>query len=152
VNIPPGKPEFHLRQATAADDNAIRALIRAARINPFGLDWRRFLLAVGPDGALLGCGQIKPHADGTFELASIAVEEGHRSRGIARAIIERLLAYSPRPLYLMCRSELGGLYGKFGFSPVPEKELPRYFRRICRVLTLGGRVVGRDGPLIMRLG
>jgi N-acetylglutamate synthase-like GNAT family acetyltransferase len=143
--------EYTLRPAIAADDPAIRALIQRVEINPFGLDWRRFVLAVAPDGALIGCGQLKPHGDGSVELASIAVEEAHRGEGIARAIIEHLLPRAPRPLYLMCRPVLGDLYRRFGFQPVGEEQLPPYFRRIRRVLRLVGRAAGHDGPLIMRL-
>ena len=69
-----------IRPATSADAPAIRALIRRVRINPTGLDWRRFLVAEGPEGMILACGQIKPHGDGTFELASVAVDEAWRGQ------------------------------------------------------------------------
>jgi hypothetical protein len=35
------------------------------RINPMDLDWRHFWLVVDQDDSLIGCGQIKPHSDGT---------------------------------------------------------------------------------------
>ena len=65
--------EFTVRPATREDFPAIRSLIHTVRINPTGLGWRRFLVAVTPQGRLLGCGQIKLHADGSREMASIAV-------------------------------------------------------------------------------
>ena len=41
--------EFFLRPATEADEPEIKALIRQVRINPLGLDWRRFTVtANGP--------------------------------------------------------------------------------------------------------
>ena len=43
--------EVILRPATAADFPAIRALIRRVRINPYGLDWRRFLVAVDTEAS-----------------------------------------------------------------------------------------------------
>lgn len=95
-----------------------------------GLNWRRFLLAISDNGELVGCAQIKPHSDGTFELASLAVRREWRGRGIARALIEKLLSNSPRPIYLTCRSGLGDFYGKFGFSVPASRELPPYFRRL----------------------
>ena len=61
---------FTLRSATAADFPAIRKLIWQVGINPIGLDWRRFVLAVDEEGRLLGCGQIKPHRE--------ALENWHR--------------------------------------------------------------------------
>jgi N-acetylglutamate synthase-like GNAT family acetyltransferase len=98
-----------------------------------GLDWKRFLVAVSPEEELLGCGQIKPHPDGSLELASIAVRDRARGGGIARRIIEELLVKVPqRPLYLMCRARLESLYVKFGFQSIEFQEMPRYFKTISR--------------------
>ena len=58
-----------IRPATEHDDAAIKAVIRAARINPNDLEWQRFLV-VEDAGRIVGTGQIKPHADGTRELSS----------------------------------------------------------------------------------
>jgi N-acetylglutamate synthase-like GNAT family acetyltransferase len=125
--------DFVIRPATRQDFSEIRALIHAVSINPTGLDWRRFLVAVMPDNALLGCGQIKPHFDGSRELASIAVQERARGRGVARAVIQELLVREiTRPLYLMCRARLEPLYIKFGFHAIGLQEMPVYFRRISR--------------------
>ena len=144
--------DFTLRQAIAEDYPAIRTLIRAVHINPTGLDWRQFLIAVMPDGELAGCGQIKLHADGSRELASIAVREQFRGRGVARMLIERLMEEEPRPLFLMCRSRLGVLYEKFGFHIAKFEDMAPYFQRISRL----ARIVeffARDGDtlLVMRL-
>lgn len=125
--------EFKLRAATEQDFPAIRSLIRGVRINPMGLDWRRFVLAVSPAGEMLGCGQIKPHGDGVLELASIAVRAPYRRQGIARAIIENLIAGAPRPLYLTCRSNLGRFYEQWGFRALEPAEMPPYFRRLARL-------------------
>src|SRR3989304_5329525 len=73
--------ELRLRPETAADAGAIRSLIFRVGINPRGLDWRRFQVAVDPGGRLVGCGQVKPHADGSRELASIAVPPKGRIDG-----------------------------------------------------------------------
>src|SRR5512142_861341 len=102
--------DFVLRPATSDDAAAIRRLIRLVKINPLGLDWRRFALAVDDLGNMLGCGQLKPHEDGLLELASIAVVPEQRGNGVARAIIEHLISIAPRPLYLTCRSHLGPFY------------------------------------------
>ncbi|MBU2610321.1 MAG: GNAT family N-acetyltransferase [Chloroflexi bacterium] len=124
--------KFLLRPACARDAPAIRALIRSVRINPASLDWRRFIVAVAPNGELIGCGQVKPHADGTRELASLAVRPAHRQRGVAGAIIEQLLAENQPPLYLICRNGLGPFYERFGFRAVLQAEMPPYFMRLMR--------------------
>lgn len=124
---------FRLRPALETDRAAIRELVYSSEINPMGLDWKRFVVAVNPEGEVIGCGQLKPHGKDILELASIAVKPECRNQGVARAIIEHLLAGSPRPLYLMCRSRLETLYEKFGFRAITYDEMPRYFQRISRL-------------------
>jgi N-acetylglutamate synthase-like GNAT family acetyltransferase len=125
--------EFYICPAVRDDFPVIRSLIQGVKINPTGLVWKRFLVAVTLNGDLLGCGQIKHHADGSREIASIAVQEHARGLGVARAVIEALLTLEPqRPLHLMCRSRLESLYKKFGFHPIELKEMPTFFQRIIR--------------------
>ena len=129
--------EFYLQAATAAQETAVKNLVRAVQINPLGLDWRRFLVAVDDTGALIGCGQAKPHGDGARELASIAVVRPWRRQGIARAIIQRLQADHAPPLWLTCVSSLVPFYAQFGFREVMETAvMPPYFRRVCRLFSL----------------
>ncbi|MFZ5821915.1 MAG: GNAT family N-acetyltransferase [Chloroflexota bacterium] len=143
---------FTLRPAVEADFPAIRALIRGARINPTGLDWRRFTVAAsGSD--VIGCGQLKPVPGGLTELASLAVRPASRRQGVARALLEHLLDGSPRPLYLTCRSGLGAFYGKFGFVPLPPPDLPPYYRRLQRLAGLLMELARRgETLLVMKLG
>jgi len=145
--------EFTLRPAVQADFPAIRMLIHAVHINPMGLDWRHFLVAVIPEGTLLACGQIKPHTDGSRELASIAVQMTARGQGLARAIIEALLAREKqRPLYLMCRARLEPLYIKFGFRAIKRAEMPPYFQRISRAERIfNSKAQPQDRLSVMRL-
>ncbi len=82
---------------------------------------------------MIGCGQVKPHRDGSLELASIAVTSEWRGQGVARALVERLLEENPGELYLMCRSGLQGMYEKFGFRAIEEDEMPRYFRKVSKL-------------------
>ena len=142
---------YHLRAANAGDAAAIRSLIRQAHINPTGLSWRRFVVAVDSHGALLGTGQVKPHGDGSLELASIAVQPGWRGHGVARAIIERLLAEYPGPLYLTCRAKLGPFYEKFGFERLEESDMPAYFRTVSRAFNMLQHISGKNTALwVMR--
>lgn len=84
-------------------------------------------------GEPVGCVQLKPHRDGSLEMASLVVAEDWRGKGIARLLIEHSIQQNDGPLYLMCRSGLGPLYEKFGFQPVGETEMPRFFRRISKL-------------------
>jgi N-acetylglutamate synthase-like GNAT family acetyltransferase len=143
--------EIILRPAVETDSAAIVELIHMVRINPTGLDWRRFWVAVSAAGEVIGCGQIKPHGAGVFELASIAVHPAFRQQGVARAIIERLLAEGPRPLYLMCRSSLTPFYEKFGFRVLSVAEMPPYFQRMVRLAGLFRRLAhSAEGLAVMK--
>jgi N-acetylglutamate synthase-like GNAT family acetyltransferase len=131
-----GRAVFSIRPAEAGDKEAIRWLVFTGKINPTGLEWRRFSVAVSSEGKVIGCGQIKPHGDGSLELASIAVHPEWRRRGVARLIITHLCAVQPGDLYLTCRAELGSMYEKFGFRRLDFEEMPRYFKRISRLVGL----------------
>ena len=142
---------FTLRPATDEDAAIIRQLVRIGQINPTGLRWQRFVVAESAQGEVIGCGQVKPHGDGSDELASIVVHPDWRGQGIARAIIEHFLAIYNGDLYLMCRASLGPLYEKFDFEIVPREEMPRYFQRIMRMLGLFDRVLNNgERVLIMK--
>jgi N-acetylglutamate synthase-like GNAT family acetyltransferase len=131
-----------IRPATNADQATIRRLIREAGINPMSLDWPNFVVA-DDDGAIVGVGQIKAHRDGSRELASIAVVPARQGQGIARALIETLLAREPGVvLYLTCRRELEGLYRRFGFRTVKRAEYPPYYGRMIPLINLAMRPLG----------
>lgn len=126
-----------VRPATASDHQAIITIVRDARINPLGLDWRRFLVAED-HGQVIGTGQIKPHGDGSRELAAIAVPAEWQRQGIAGAIIEALLNKEPGTLYLTCRNHLETFYAQFGLRRVAGAEMTPYFKRLAflaKVLT-----------------
>jgi len=152
-----------------ADFPEIKALVLQARINPTKLDWRRFTVAVsgpvlpapGPQaqvsedegGDLIGCAQLKPVPRDLTELASLVVCPAYRHQGIARALIEHLLADTPRPVYLTCRSGLGKLYEKFGFQPLEVDEMPVYYRRLRRLAVTFLELTRRkETLLVMKLG
>lgn len=139
-----------IRKAEARDARSIRTLIYRVGINPMSLVWQRFLVAVDEQDRLVGCGQVKPHGDGTRELASIAVQPEWRRRGIGTAIIDRLLAEYPLPLYLTCRASLQPYYERFGFTAVAVTEMTPYFRRIFRIVSFLKRLFPRmEGMRVM---
>ena len=124
---------YTLREAQESDARQIKDLVHLVGINPMGLDWKRFIVAVDDQDQVIGTGQLKPHGADILELASIAVSPERRGEGIARAIIEHILKDSPRPLYLTCLSTMGPLYEKFGFVSLGYEGMPRYFQRLSKV-------------------
>ncbi len=145
---------YQLRPATEKDATDIRLLIRLVGINPMNLDWRRFIVAQAQDdGQVVGCGQVKPHRDGSRELASIAVRPEWRERGIATMIIENLLNDQPGELYLTCRAAMGPFYEKFGFRSIQADKMPAYFRRLTRLVGVLGKMrLAGEGLLVMKRG
>lgn len=145
--------QYEVRPAVEAESGRIKDLIHLVGINPTGLDWRRFLVAVDESGRVIACGQVKPHGADILELASIAVLPEYRGQGIARRIIEVLLAQSPRPLYLMCIAHNGPMYEKFGFVPIDGDELPKYFRRMKNLFAVAKAMRRTEEDLwVMKLG
>ena len=144
--------EYTLRPAKESESAQIRDLIRLVGINPMGLDWKRFVVAVNERDEVIGCGQLKPHGKEILELASIAVVPEQRGQGIARAVIEHLLKDSPRPLYLTCVSSNGPLYEKFGFVSLSQEEMPRYYQRLRKLAMALMHLSNRsDELLVMKL-
>lgn len=138
-----------IRSAKEEEASQIRDLIHLVGINPIGLDWKRFVVAVNDLDEILGCGQIKPHGHDILELASIAVYPDHQGKGIGSAIIAHLLKDSPRPLYLMCEASNGPLYKKFGFRAISYEEMPRYFQRISKLAGLVTTLAKREERLLI---
>lgn len=144
--------DYEIRLALESEAGQIKALIHEVGINPTGLDWRRFLVAVDGSGQVIGCGQVKPHGKDILELASIAVTPSRQKEGIARKIIEILLSQNPRPLYLMCIEHNGPMYEKFGFRAVGYDDMPRYFQRMQKLFDVAKTVRRVDeGLLVMKL-
>jgi N-acetylglutamate synthase-like GNAT family acetyltransferase len=127
---------MYLRAACAADQPAIEAVIRQARINRSGLDWRRFVVVENHEnhGQIIGVGQVKPHSDGSREMASIAVVPQWRRQGIGAVIIRTLLARERGPIYLMGLEKMAPYYARFGFRRLPASETPRSMRRVTRLM------------------
>ena len=95
------------------------------------LDAGGYIFMAVEDGRAVGCVALLPLADGGFEIAKMAVEEGRRGGGIGRALMERCVeaaeaAGAPR-LYLETNSVLApalSLYRSMGFRPLARTRDP----------------------------
>ena len=140
------------RSASSDDLPFIRGMIREERLNPLGLDWKRFMVGEDEVGDIVACGQVKAHADGSRELASLVVRGPWRGSGLGSKIIELLQSSSNPPLWLTCRSTLIPFYIRSSFHEVEDKSaMPRYFRWASRLMNVFLKAVGRDDYLaVMR--
>lgn len=100
---------------------------------------------------MIACAQIKPHRDGSHELASLVVDADYRGQGIARSLVEHLTEIHAGELYLICRASLGDFYEKLGFEVVSQPQMTPYFRKISRLASLV-EIIHKEGEtlLVMR--
>jgi len=140
---------FTIRPARESEADLIKELIHLTKLNPMGLDWKRFVTVVNDQDQVMGIGQLKPHGGDIVELASIAVFPAYRELGVARAIIEHLIQAAPRPLYLMCESKMGPFYEKFGFQGLEYPEMPRYFQRLAKLAGLAAALARHEEKLLV---
>lgn len=87
------------------------------------------------DGAAIGCVALMAIPGGGFEVAKMAVIEGHKGRGIGRALmaacVDRARQLGAGRLYLETNSGLApalSLYRSFGFVDVETPEPSPYAR------------------------
>jgi amino-acid N-acetyltransferase len=133
-----------IRHATVDDQPAITRLVHQARLNPRGLDWRRFVVAE-VDGPI-GVAQIRRHPDGSRELASLVVLCEHRDRGVAGRMIDALLTDEPGPVFTIVDGRYAQHFTRWDFHPVDPADLPRSLARQLRI----GRLVTAVGSLLIR--
>jgi len=130
---------IRIRRATQADQSAIQHMVRQAGLNPFNVRWSNFAVAED-DGQVIGVGQLRPHSDGSRELASLVVAPDSRRRGIGGQLVRALLADQRPPIFLFCEHDLEGYYARFGFQLVLRSALPKPLARMHRLANMLARV------------
>jgi amino-acid N-acetyltransferase len=116
-----------IRAATANDQNAIVGLVHSERLNPHGLDWSNFVVAV--DGqALVGAAQIRRHKDGSRELGSLVVDRSYRRRGLASRLIDTLLATEAGRVLVITGKMRAAYFTRWGFRPTTSWRAPTSIR------------------------
>jgi N-acetylglutamate synthase-like GNAT family acetyltransferase len=119
------KAKLAVRKATAEDQPLIDQMIKQeAGLDPSDLGWPHFVIAEIA-GEAVGCGQIRPYAKGP-ELGSIYTRDKYRGKGVADAVIRRLIDdwERPGPLYLECRGHMAPYYERFGFERIRWQDVP----------------------------
>jgi N-acetylglutamate synthase-like GNAT family acetyltransferase len=112
-----------IRAARAADEPAILALVRSERLNPFDLDWRRFVLAID-SGGVVGAVQLREHDDGSRELGSLVVRRQARRHGVAARLIDALLALQRTRVFMITGTVFARHYVRWGFCRMEPMQAP----------------------------
>lgn len=138
----PSEAAEQIRPAQPRDVARIRSLVHAERLNPFGLHWQRFYVAVGDNGRVAGCVQLKEHRYGrkvaARELASLVVSPSRRGQGLGTALVRHLQEQAGPPLWLMCRSRLVPFYERLAFREVEDRrKMPLIFAILQAGFDLG---------------
>ncbi len=129
---------INIRAATAADQDTIRQMVRAARLDRTQLHWSHFMIAAQA-GEVVGIGQIRPQ---TPELGSLVVKQGWRGQGIGEQLIRTLLARQAGTIYLECGSSKVPYYERFGFVEVSWRDVPMPLKLKNLLGNLPGRLFG----------
>jgi putative acetyltransferase len=116
--------EEHLRNMyELSPPESVHALDLAALRKPDVRFW-----TVWSGGALLGCGALKALTSSHGEIKSMRTAATHRRKGVARAMLEHIIAEAKRRRYERLSLETGSqpefeparrLYERFGFTYCP---------------------------------
>ena len=141
-----------IRLARRDDSHRIASMVQAARLNPLGVRWVRFRVAIDNNDNVIGCAQVKGHRDGSRELASLVVRGKWRGRGVGRALVKALQKEHGPPLWLTSRSSLVPYYQRFGFSELEAGVYkPAYFRWVSRLVNTLGIIASKGEYLAVML-
>ena len=143
---------MQIRPAREDDAHKIVSMVRNARLNPFGVRWERFRVAVDTSEEVIGCAQVKEHRDGSRELASLVVRAKWRGRGVGRSLVMALQKEHGPPLWLTSRSSLVPYYQRFGFVELEAGVYkPAYFRWVSRLVNTLGLIASKNEYLAVML-
>ncbi|HEY6138748.1 MAG TPA: arsenic resistance N-acetyltransferase ArsN2 [Thermoanaerobaculia bacterium] len=119
-------PEIEISAATAADIDAIKALLDANALPTAGIDehWRTFVVA-RDGGKLVACGGAEAYQFAAL-IRSIAVDSEYRDRGLGRRIVrqllDRLASRGLREFYLLTTTA-EDYFRKRGFKTIDRDEV-----------------------------
>ena len=98
-------------------------------------NFREFVVAVDPDGRLVGCGALRVYNESLAEISSLAVDEAFHGLGIGRRLVERLLeegrALGLKTVFALTLQEL--FFHRMGFRTVAKETFPLKVWADCRM-------------------
>jgi len=108
------------------------------------------IFGVFADGNLVATARYTKHPDGN-EMDCVFTPEQYRGKGYARFVVEELIRQcSSETIYIHSTIVLISFYKTFGFSPVPEDQLPRSIKE--RFVFCFGEMMGCNVCPMVRKG
>lgn len=144
---------IHFRPAGTDDIPAIQELLRGEHLPAADVSPDEWIVAAHEKGNLvLGCGRIHVE-DGIAELADLVVVKEHRSEGIGRFLVQRIVESHSESICLVTRKQDMGFFQGLGFRPVADSAVPQWLRdkrdRLCVILPGDQLVFGlRDANVV----
>jgi len=129
------QPETTLRPATLADVAAMEALMAPFVVTgdllprsnyDLGRHIKEYVVALAPDGTIVGTGSLKVYSTQLAEIAGLAVRDDQQGRGVGKALVEALVV-DARALGL---DEVFGLtrkplfFMRLGFRVAEKEQFP----------------------------
>jgi amino-acid N-acetyltransferase len=140
------QPPVVLRQAIAADQSTLYALMKHERLDAAEAGWPQFIVAADGFG-IVGAAQLRRHCDGSSEVASLVVLPPMRGQGIAARLLDALLAARNAPVHLVAQRTHATYFERWGFRGIQPWRAPGAVRRRWLVGQLAelGRIAGLTG-------
>lgn len=127
--------QLTVRRAVESDIAAIESILRASASDPslfqqspaqIRLRLGDFVVAQGPDGAVVGCAALRRHDPTLGEILAVAVHPAAQRTGAGSALVRALVSRAARDG--LSRLWLGtakpGYFARFGFRPISRWSLP----------------------------
>ncbi len=106
------------------------------------------IFGVFSDGELVATARYTRHPDGN-EMDCVFVPDKFRGKGYARMAVQALIvACGTEPIYIHSTIVLISFYKTFGFTPIPEGQLPKSIRE--RFIFCFGEMEGCNALPMMR--
>ena len=133
---------MHVRKALPREIPNAVGLARSLGLDYPGMEGDAFWVAEDDGGRTVGVVALKRHPD-CLELCTLGVEPGSRGRGMAKALVEALMAEAPGPVHLA--TVIPGFFESCGFertAVVPRAFIDKWRsdwcdgcdRRLCTVM------------------
>jgi amino-acid N-acetyltransferase len=129
------RPETSLRPATLADVAAMEQLmapfVATGDLLPrsnYDLcrHIKEYVVAIAPDGAIVGTGSLKVYSTTLAEIAGLAVRDDQQGQGVGKALVEALLvdarALGLHEVFGLTRKPL--FFLRLGFRVVEKEQFP----------------------------
>lgn len=136
-------PQVVARPARIADMAQVEPLIRGfaerglmlpKTIDQLNRSFREFVVAVDPEGRVLGCSALRVYTGQLAELGSLAVSEEAHGLGVGRKLVEQIEVEARRlgigTVFALTLQD--GFFHKQGYRTVPKEMFPLKVWADCR--------------------